>query len=295
MSTVTATTGPVTTQYRSPRARARKFVAEVIKYLILGIVFVVTVAPVLLMLTSTFKTRAEISQDPIALPTRISLDNLSKAWVQGRFGRYAWNSIIITIPTVLGVLALSCLAGYGFARHQFFGKRFLFILFLVGLMVPFQSIMIPLYFDLQRMRILGTYLAMILPAIGLGLPFGIYLMQAFFRGLPQELSDSAKVDGCNELQVFWHIILPLTTPAVSSLAIFQFVWTWNAFLMPLIYLNKEVLRPMTLGLMFFQGRYTSDYSMISAAVTITSLPLIIVYILLQRQFLRGLTAGAIKG
>jgi ABC-type glycerol-3-phosphate transport system permease component len=136
---------------------------------------------------------------------------------------------------------------------------------------------------------------MILPAVGLGLPFGIYLMQAFFRGLPDELADSGKVDGCNEFQVFWYIILPLTKPAISSLAIFQFVWTWNAFLMPLIYVNREELRPMTLGLMFFQGRYTSDYSMISAAVTLTTLPLILFYIILQRQFLQGLTQGAVKG
>lgn len=293
MSTITANLTPEL--YRNPRARARRFAGEALKYMLLIVVLVLTVAPILLMLSSAFKTRTEISQDPIALPTRINTENLVKAWTVGRFGRYAWNSIIITIPTVLGVVALSSLAGYGFARHQFSGKRFLFMLFLLGLMVPFQSIMIPLYFDLQRMRILGTYLAMILPAIGLGLPFGIYLMQAFFRGLPQELSDSARVDGCNEIQAFWHIILPLTFPAVSSLAIFQFVWTWNAFLMPLVYLNKEELRPMTLGLMFFQGRYTSDYAMISAAVAITSLPLIVVYILLQRQFLRGLTAGAIKG
>lgn len=295
MSAVIPESSAVPTTYHSLRGRARRFTGEGLKYLVLVMVLVLTITPILLMVSSTFKTRTEIAQDPMALPTRFNTDNLIKAWTVGRFGRYAWNSIIITIPTVLGVVALSSLAGYGFARHNFAGKRFFFMLFLVGLMVPFQSIMIPLFIDLQRMNILGTYLAMILPAIGLGLPFGIYLMQAFFRGLPQELSDSAKVDGCNEFQVFWNIILPLTVPAVSSLAIFQFVWTWNAFLMPLVYLNKEELRPMTLGLMFFQGRYTSDYAMISAAVTITSLPLILVYVLLQRQFLRGLTAGAIKG
>jgi raffinose/stachyose/melibiose transport system permease protein len=237
----------------------------------------------------------EINANPIALPTSLNPANLVTAWTTGRFSRYSINSIIISLPTVLGVVALSSLAGYGFARHKFFGKKVFFYLFLIGLMVPFQSIMIPLYFNLKDYGLLGTYLAMILPAIGLGMPFGIYLMQAFFRGLPVELSDSGRVDGCNEFQVFWHIILPLTTPAISSLAIFQFVWTWNAFLMPLIYLNKEEFRPLTLGLMFFQGRYTSDLSLISAGITIASFPLVVVYVLLQRQFLRGLTAGAIKG
>ena len=281
--------------YRNPAAQARKFTGAAIRLVILAAVFILAIAPVFLMLSSAFKTRAEIARNPVSMPTTLRADNLVKAWTIGHFGRYSINSVIITLPTVFGVVALSCLAGYGFARFNFAGKRILFILFLVGLMVPFQSIMIPLYFDLQQYRILGTYWAMILPAIGLGLPFGIYLMQAFFRGLPNELADSGRVDGCNELQIFWHIILPLTTPAISSLAIFQFVWTWNAFLMPLIYVNREELRPMTLGLMFFQGRYTSDYSMISAAVTLTTIPLIIVYVLLQRQFLRGLTQGAVKG
>jgi raffinose/stachyose/melibiose transport system permease protein len=282
--------------YRSSSGvKARRFSIASLQYLILSIVLILTVSPVVLMWSSAFKTKAEINANPIALPTSLNPSNLITAWTTGRFSKYSVNSIVITIPTVLGVVALSSLAGYGFARHKFFGKNVFFYLFLIGLMVPFQSIMIPLFFNLKDYGLLGTYFAMILPAIGLGMPFGIYLMQAFFRGLPVELSDSGRVDGCNEFQVFWHIILPLTTPAISSLAIFQFVWTWNAFLMPLIYLNKEELRPMTLGLMFFQGRYTSDLSLISAGITIASFPLVVVYVLLQRQFLRGLTAGAIKG
>lgn len=284
-----------TKTFHSPAARARKFLWGALIYLILFVVLVLTVAPVLLMVTSAMKTKQEINKNPFSMPSSFYTANLTKAWTVGRFGKYAVNSIIITVPTVLGVIAVSSLAGYGFARFRFFGKKIFFMLFLLGLMVPFQSIMIPLYFSLQKLSLLGTYWAMILPAIGLGLPFGIYLMQAFFRGLPEELADSGKVDGCNDFQVFWHIILPLTTPAISSLAIFQFVWTWNAFLMPLIYLNKEALRPMTLGLMFFQGKYTTDYSMISAAVTLTTLPLVLIYIILQRQFLRGLTQGAVKG
>lgn len=282
--------------YRSSsKVKAHKFSITFLQYLILSIVLIITVAPVVLMWSSAFKSKMELNANPIALPKSLDFSNLVNAWTIGRFGKYSVNSVIIAVPTVLGVVAFSSLAGYGFAKHTFFGKKAFFFLFLLGLMVPFQSIMIPLYINLRDYGLLGTYLAMILPSIGLGMPFGIYLMQAFFRGLPSELSDSARVDGCNEFQVFWRIILPLTGPAISSLAIFQFVWTWNAFLMPLIYLNKEAYRPITLGLMFFQSKHTSDYSLISAGVTIATFPLIVVYILLQRQFVRGLTAGAIKG
>jgi raffinose/stachyose/melibiose transport system permease protein len=287
--------GPNQAYRSSSGVKARRFSISFLQYLILSAVLIFTVGPVVLMWSSAFKSNLEINADPIALPKSLNPSNLKTAWTTGRFSSYSVNSVIITLPTVLGVVAFSSLAGYGFARHKFFGKKVFFYLFLLGLMVPFQSIMIPLYFNLKDYGLLGTYFAMIFPAIGLGMPFGIFLMQSFFRGLPSELSDSGRVDGCNEFQVFWHIILPLTTPAISSLAIFQFVWTWNAFLMPLIYLNKEEFRPMTLGLMFFQGRYTSDLGLISAGVTIATLPLVAVYVLLQRQFLRGLTSGAVKG
>jgi ABC-type glycerol-3-phosphate transport system permease component len=256
---------------------------------------ILAVAPIMLMWMSAFKTRQQISVAPLALPTSITLDNLVQAWTVGRFGQYVGNSILVTIPVVLGVVALSAMAGYGFARYRFWGHQVIFYAFLIGLMVPFQSIMIPLYFNIKNLGLLGTYWAMILPAIGLGLPFGIFLLQSFFRGLPQELGDSARVDGCNEFQVFWRVLLPLAKPAVSSLVVFQFMWTWNAYLMPLLLLNQEALRPITLGLMFFQGRYTSDYALISAGIMIVTLPIILVYILMQRQFLRGLTAGALRG
>ena len=273
----------------------RRIVSTGAQYGVLLIFLVIALAPVVLMWMSAFKTSQEINTAPLALPTSLSLDNLKQAWTVGRFGTYIVNSIIVTIPVVFGVVSLSAMAGYGFARHQFWGRQVLFYAFLIGLMVPFQSIMIPLYFNIKDLGLLGTYWAMILPAIGLGLPFGIFLMQSFFRGLPHELADSARVDGCNEFQVFSRVLLPLAKPAISSLVVFQFVWTWNAYLMPLLLLNQESLRPITLGLMFFQGRYTSNYALISAGVTIVTFPIILVYITMQRQFLRGLTAGAIRG
>jgi ABC-type glycerol-3-phosphate transport system permease component len=266
-----------------------------LQYLLLSFFIIIALAPITLMWMSAFKTRQEISAAPLALPTALTFDNLVQAWTVGRFGQYVGNSILVTIPVVLGVVILSAMAGYGFARYRFWGHQVIFYAFLIGLMVPFQSIMIPLYFNIKNLGLLGTYWAMILPAIGLGLPFGIFLLQSFFRGLPHELGDSARVDGCNEFQVFYRVLLPLAKPAVSSLVVFQFMWTWNAYLMPLLLLNQEALRPITLGLMFFQGRYTTNYALISAGVTIVTLPIILVYLVMQRQFLRGLTAGALRG
>ena len=273
----------------------RKIAFESLKYAILILFALIAITPIIVMWMAALKTSGEIFKDPFSLPSALHWENLVKAWTVGRFNKYLGNSIIVTIPTVAGVVGLSCLAGYAFGRLKFFGSKVIFYIFLLGLMVPFQSIMIPMYYDLQKLKLLGSYWAMILPAIALGLPFGIFLMQAFFRDLPAELADAARVDGCSELGVFLKIMLPLAGPAVSTLVVFQFMWTWNAFLMPLLFLNEETLRPLSLGLMFFSGRYTMNYGLVAAGVTLATLPLIVIYLLFQRQFMRGLTAGALKG
>ena len=272
-----------------------KLINNILKYAVLILFAILAVSPILVMWFSALKSSAEIFRDPFALPTVLHWENLVKAWTIGRFRQYLGNSFLITIPTVLAVVSLSCLAGYAFGKLKFSGQNSFFYLFLIGLMIPFQSIMIPMYYSLRDLKLLGTLWAMILPATALGLPFGIFLMQSFFRSLPIELADAARVDGCGEFDVFFRVMLPLAGPAVSSLIVFQFMWTWNAFLMPLVFLHRETLRPIALGLMFFQGRYTTNYGMVAAGVTIATLPLIIVYIIFQRQFMRGLTAGAIKG
>lgn len=273
----------------------KKSTLDFLKYTILIIFCLISIVPIFVMWIAALKSSPEIFKDPFSLPTVLHWENLAKAWTVGRFNQYLGNSIIVTIPTVTGVVALSCLAGYAFGRLKFVGSKILFVIFLLGLMVPFQSIMIPMYYDLQDLKLLGSYWAMILPAIALGLPFGIFLMQAFFHNLPSDLTDAARVDGCTEFGVFFKIMLPLAGPAVSTLVVFQFTWTWNAFLMPLLFLNEESLRPIALGLMFFSGRYTMNYGLVAAGVTLATLPLIVVYIIFQRQFMRGLIAGALKG
>lgn len=273
----------------------KKLTGSFIKYGILLSFVLICITPIIVMWMAALKSSEEIFKDPFSLPTILHWENLVKAWTVGRFNKYLWNSIIVTFPTVAGVVTLSCLAGYAFGRLKFFGSKILFFIFLIGLMVPFQSIMIPMYYNLQDLKLLGSYWAMILPAIALGLPFGIFLMQAFFHDLPMDLADAARVDGCTEFGVFLKVMLPLAGPAVSTLIVFQFMWTWNAFLMPLLFLNEETLRPISLGLMFFSGRYTMNYGLVAAGVTLATLPLIIIYIIFQSQFMRGLTAGAIKG
>lgn len=255
---------------------------------------VIALYPVIVMALTALRPAREVMRSPFGLPDQLYWENITTAWTRGRFGDYLLNSAIITIPTLIGVVALSCIAGYGISRFRFPGRGVIFYGILLGLTVPFQSVMIPLYYQLQQMGLLGTYWAVILPGIAFGLPFGIFLMQAFFEDLPHELADAGRVDGCSEWRIFRSIMLPLAWPAVSTLIVFQFMRTWNEFLMPLLYLQNEDLRPVPLGLMFFQGAYTRDIGLISAGVSIASIPVVIVYLLFQRQFVKGLTAGAVK-
>jgi ABC-type glycerol-3-phosphate transport system permease component len=255
---------------------------------------VISLYPILVTWFTALRPAKEAQREPFGLPWPPIWDNVANAWVKGRFGDYLMNSVIIAVPTVIGVVVLSALAGYGIARFRFPGRALAFGAILLGLTIPFQSVMIPLYYQLLQMGLLGSYWAVILPGIAFGLPFGVFLMAAFFEDLPKELHEAARVDGCSELRIFWSVMLPLAKPAVSTLIVFQFMRTWNEFLMPLLYLQDEAKRPIPLGLMFFQGTYTKDIGLIAAGVTLATVPVIIVYLIFQRQFVRGLTAGAVK-
>lgn len=276
------------------RRRAPRAWATLARHGLLLLFAALSLYPILVMWITALRPAREAQANPFGLPNPPTWENVANAWVQGRFGDYLLNSVILTVPTVIGVVALSALAGYGIARFRFPGRVLAFGAILLGLTIPFQSVMIPLYYQLLGMGLLGTYWAVILPGIAFGLPFGVFLMAAFFEDLPKELHEAGRVDGCGELRIFWSVMLPLAKPAVSTLVVFQFMRSWNEFLMPLLYLQDEAKRPIPLGLMFFQGTYTRDIGLIAAGVTLATIPVIVVYLLFQRQFVRGLTAGAVK-
>lgn len=264
------------------------------RYAVLLFFLIVFLLPFVWIWSSAFKSSIEIARDPFALPETLRWENLQKAWTVGRFDRYIWNSVIYCAAIVSGVVALSCLAGYALALLPLPGRDAILVLFLLGLMVPFQSVMIPLYYLLRDIRLLETYWAFIVPGIALRLPFGIFLMRGFFRGLPGDLADAARLDGANEWGVFRQVMLPLAAPGMATLVVFQFMFTWNQFLMPLVFVQRDALRPVALGTLFFFGRFTADRGMIAAGVTISMLPVVVLYLLLQRRFIEGITAGALK-
>ena len=274
--------------------RSDRTVGQVGKYALLILFLVVFLVPLIWVLLSAFKAAPEITRNPFGLPAVWRWENFAEAWTVGRFDRFLGNSVLYTAAIVAGVVALSTCAGYALALLPLPGRDGLLVIFLLGLMVPFQSFMIPLYYLLRDMRLLETYWAFILPGIAFRLPFGIFLMRGFFRGLPSELGDAARVDGANEWQTFRQVILPLAAPGLAAQVIFQFVWAWREFLMPLVFVQTEALRPVSTGIMFFFGRFTAQRDLIAAGVTIAMIPMVVLYLLLQRRFIEGITAGALK-
>lgn len=267
---------------------------KLIVYFILILFLLISVMPIVFMILAALKTAGELN-DPFALPTSITFDNVINAWTTGRMSKYMLNSIFVAIPRVSVVLLLASLAGYGFGKLKFKGRDAIFSFILAGMMVPIQAMIIPIYYNLQQYGLINTLGAMILPAFGLSMPFACFMMRAFFKDLPDEIMESATIDGCGEFMTWLYIMLPLVKPAVLSLLVFEFMWSWNDFLLPMLMVYEDTYRTLPLGLMYFFGEHTVDQSLVAAGVSICIMPILIIYIIFQRTFITGITAGAVKG
>ena len=270
-----------------------------LRWAILLLFAAITFYPLVLVVSTAFKSPLDVTLDPFSLFSSFRPQNFADAWNEGGVSRYFWNTVAITVPTVVGTIVFSTLGGYALARLPFPGRDFVFYLFMVGLMIPFFSIMIPLFFELQSLRLLnhlpGVVLVLIAGGGGTGLPLGIFLMRAFFFDLPNELGEAARVDGASEWSVFRFVMLPLAAPGASVLAILTFIQAWNVFLLPLLYLPGENNRTLATGLFLFTSGRTSEVALAAATTLIMTVPVVLLFLFFQRQFIRGLTVGAIKG
>ncbi len=262
-------------------------------YAVALIMVVLMAYPLIWMIYSSFKTNREIFLFPFSLPNKMRLDNWMQAWRMGNLGRYFINSIFVTSISVLLIVFLSSMAGYAFARLRFKGREFLFYTFLLGLILPVQIVVIPLFAFLNKVRLLNTYFALILPYITWGLPLSIYIFRSFFLTLPGDIADAAKIDGCSLFGLYWRIMLPLIRPALVTIAILQSINVWNEFLLALLFIYEDELKTLPVGLLAFYGYHNINYKLIFSALSITTIPVLIVYFIFQKQIVSGLTTGAL--
>jgi raffinose/stachyose/melibiose transport system permease protein len=222
------------------------------------------------------------------------LSNFATTWTQGGFGPALRTSTIITVSTVIISVVLSVPAGYAFAVMRFRGGTFLFYLMVFGLLIPIEAMIIPLYFDMRSFDLTDNYWSVILPDVAFSVAFGAFWMRAFFLGAARSLVEASRLDGANSLKTMRYVLLPLARPQVLTLAVLFFVWNWNDFLLPLVMLSGSSLQTATISLVSFQGEHTTNYAYLAAGSLITVAPVVLVYILLQRSFTRGILGGAIK-
>lgn len=263
--------------------------------IVAGLISLSVLFPLLWIVSTSLKDRAAIGRDPLGLPTEFLWENYARAWDVGNFGTYFVNSVLVLIPTVALILVLSLLAAYAFAMFSFRGKNLLFVLFIAGMTIPLGILIIPLFYQMVDLKLINTLWALILPQTAISLPFGILLLRGFIQELPKEILDAARIDGCTEIGLLRYVIAPLSRPALQALLVFMVVWNWNQFLLPMMLIQKESARTLPLGLSLFMGRYGSDFPLLMAGATISFVPVVIVYVIFQRHFIKGIAAGALSG
>jgi raffinose/stachyose/melibiose transport system permease protein len=264
--------------------------------LALAPVMALILAPFAWLIVSSLKTEAEIGMaNPFSWPGSLMWRNYLDAWQIGGFGELVGNSLLNLAGVVALTLFTCAPAGYALAKIRFPGREWLFYAFILGLTIPIQAIVIPLYQVLFGLGLVNTLTGIVLAQVSNGIPFGIFLMRSFFMGVPDELVEAAKIDGATHFQILTKVFLPISTPAIQALVIISALSTWNDFFLPLVVLISPEVQTLPLGLVRFAGTYSSEYRLVFAGTVISFLPIIVLYLLTQRRFTEGLTQGAIKG
>lgn len=277
------------------RFRVRKYGGYITAYVVMTAIAIVFMMPLLWMISTSLKSRTEIlAWPPTWIPEQPLWGNYAEAFAKYPLGRFMLNSFILVIGCTIGELVSVPIIAFGFARLNFPFKRVLFILMLSTMMIPSQIKLIPLYSIYSQLRLTGTYVPLILPSF-FGNAFFTFLMVQYIRTIPRDLDEAARIDGAGTWTVLYRIILPLCRPVLTVMIVFTFLWVWNDFLQPLIYLNDFATYPISVGLAFFRGRYSVEWNMFMAATLVSILPVLVLYFFAQRHLIGGIASLGLKG
>lgn len=266
---------------------------RLLTYLFLGVFSILVLVPVAgIALAALHPPDQELVG--FGFPREIYLGNLERAWTVGRFGDYMRNSVVVAVTVTASVTAVSILGGYALGTMRLRGERAILILLLAGIIMPAEAMIIPLFHNLRGLGLTDTLSGVILPEVALFLGFGTFWMRAYFLAAPRALIEAARLDGASTLGVLWYVLLPMGRPAVLTMVLIVALWSWNAFLIPLVMISEESLRTAPLGLGFFQQQFETDIRGLAAASVFVALPVVAAYVVLQRHFIRGMLSGAVR-
>ena len=265
------------------------------KMVFLAVVAIIVVVPLLATLFGGFKSLGELRVNPFGLPRHWEWQNYADILFSARYWQLLRNSLIISTLTVALTLIVASMAAFTFAHIRFYGSSMLLSYLTLGLLFPAATAVLPLFIKVRDLGLLDTYFGVALPQAAFSLAMSVLLLRRFFKDIPYELLEAALVDGCSYIKFFRYVTLPLSRPILATVGTITFVNSWNAYLLPLVMLNTDALYPWPLGIMVYQGEYSSEWHLILAFITLTILPTIILFLLAQKHIVAGLTAGAVKG
>jgi multiple sugar transport system permease protein/raffinose/stachyose/melibiose transport system permease protein len=275
--------------------KTKKISINVLIHSFLLAVAVTCLFPLLWMIASSFKTQETIFTDISLIPKHFHFMNYWIAIKEGDFGRYFLNSIFYTVSVVCGIVVVSSLAAYAFSRFQFPGKNIFFYMFMAAMMIPIPGSFVALYILLNKLHLRNTPLGYILCMINVGLSTSIFLLKTFFDKMPKELEDAARIDGCSKLGIWWHVALPLSGPVLAVVVVFNALAVWNEYILALIIFDFKSSMPLQVALQTFQGEFVTNYPLLMAGLTIAAVPIIILYLVMQKYIIKGVTQGAVVG
>ncbi|WP_312112418.1 carbohydrate ABC transporter permease [Brevibacillus reuszeri] len=266
-----------------------------VQYVVAYLFMLISLYPIVLMIASSFKTNMQIFESPLSLlPEAFSLDTYKRLWEVVPFADFLMNSIFVSVMSVLLITIFSAMAAFYLARFSYKWTGVLYFFFLLGLMIPIKLGILPLFILMKNLGLLGSLWSLIMIYTASGIPISVFILTGFFRTLPVELEEAARIDGCNHFQVFWRVLLPLIRPALGTVVIINFIHAWNDFFFPLIFIQTDALKTIPVGMMVLFGEYETDWSLLFAGLTLSALPMIGVFLMASKQFMEGLTAGAVK-
>ncbi|MBD2845560.1 carbohydrate ABC transporter permease [Paenibacillus sp. IB182496] len=243
----------------------------------------------------SFKNNREIFRSPFALPERLSFENYIRAWESANMHAYFWNSILVSTASVILTLAIASMVSYVIARFTFRGNFWLWGMFVIGLAIPMQSLLLPTFLKMNSLGLRDHLLSLIIVSGVFALPKSVFVLAGFMRTIPAVLEEAAIVDGCSYWRMFYKIILPLSMPGIATLAILDFIGAWNEYVYASVLISSDHLRTLPIGLANFRGEFSSEYGLICAGITITMIPVVLVYVFFQEQIVKGLVSGSVKG
>ncbi len=275
--------------------KTKKFTLGLFTHFFLFSVALTCLYPLLWMVSSSFKTQETIFSDVSLIPGKFHFENYYLALKVSEFGRYFLNSLIYTLVVVVAIVIIASMTAYAFSRLRFPGRKIIFIVFVAAMMIPLPGSFVALFILLNKLHLRDTPLGYILCMINVGLPVSVFLLKTFFDTMPRELEDAARIDGCSKIGIWRHVALPLAKPVLAVVVMLNALNVWNEYILALVIFDNKNLMPLQRALMVFQGEFLTNYPLLMAGLTITALPVIIIYLLMQKYIVKGVASGALFG